>query len=230
MPSTGKRKYQGYDGPRKTAKMAYSFRKRTPKVIQNSLLTETHYVDTYIASTTVTNSMTLVCVNQIAQGDTTSDRAGNQVLGKYLQYNFQWKTNVTTGAVNGALWIVLDRQANASLPLSTDVLDTSVSPLFWAMKNIRAYQDRFQILRVHRSPMASAGHGPISVGTNDGSQVEGYIDISKWDSKDRVVRFPGTIAGVPNTNAILVMYIADTPVGANVQQINGTFRFAFAEN
>lgn len=219
-----KRKFQGNT----TVAKRYKPTPRIPRILRNPLLTETNYLDSYVQDTNVQSIAVVNCINQIAQGDGTSNRSGNQVLNKYIHYNFQLQTSA--GIQSYVVWVILDRQPNNALPLISDIIDTTTISVQWGMKNIRAFQNRFKILRVHRGFVASANGGAgVTNATNEGAVVTDYIDCTRWPAMDRVTRYAGTSAGVPNTNSILVAYMCNT-ITANLVTLNGGFRVAFDEN
>ena len=93
--------------------------------------------------------------------------------------------------------LVLDRNPQGSAPTFSTIFDSSVSSNCFAMKNLAFNQDRFVILHEHIG---------VAVGNTggDGQQgcAKGYLNFGKLKVEDQVVRYPGTIPSVPNTNGL----------------------------
>lgn len=189
------------------------------------LYNEVKYSELYISNSTIVGTMLVYDLNDIGQGDNYNQRNGNQVLSKYLQYNFQVK-NTGGAPVTWTAYIVLDRQCNSGAPTGSDVLDTSIIGINWAMKNIKFNQERFKILRHYFGSTLSIGNG----GATDTSAgvVSDFIDLRKLDPRDQVVRYNSTSSGPPQTNGLFLLIVTDNVTSGNVSLFGG-FRWAYLE-
>lgn len=187
-----------------------------------SLPQETKYYETQLNNGSLTTVAGVTCLNTVQVGDNFNERNGRQILSKYIQYNFQMLAAAAlTAPVRYDLWLVLDRQANAVTAAVNDIFDVSTisAPLY--MKNIKANQERFKILKHHT--------GLVGTGAAYDNIVSDYVDLSKLPDRDRQVRyFTDSGAPVPSTNAILVVFASGTGT-ANVVGFLGGFRYAFVE-
>ena len=91
------------------------------------------------------------------------------------------------------------------------------------MKNLAFNKDRFVILHEHIG---------VAVGNTggDGQQgcAKGYLNFGKLKVEDQVVRYPGTIPSVPNTNGLFLVVVSTSTVANDVRFL-GTFRYVFNE-
>ena len=147
--------------------------------------------------------------------DNYSQRNGNLVQSKYLQYEYSCNQVAGTLPINFKMALVLYRQPNGTAPTLAQVFDTSVSQLVFTMKNIAAFQKRFKVLKEDIGVATSSFGG-------DGGQscYRGYIDLSKLKQADQVTRWNGTTATSPNTNGYYLL-IVSTTVTVNECQFRG---------
>ena len=185
---------------------------------------EPKYMETGLSVTSLTSTPQVFALSDIAQGDNYTQRNGNLVQSKYLQYEYSCNQVAGTLPINFKMALVLDRQPNGTAPTFAQVFDTSVSQLVFTMKNIAAFQERFKILK------EDIGIATSSVGGDGGqSCYKGYIDLSKLKQPDQVTRWNGTTATSPNTNGYYLL-IVSTTVTVNECQFRGAFRYVFNES
>lgn len=196
-------------------------RTRVRRVSNSALLQEVKYSDVYVSNSSVTQTASIYSLNITAQGDNYNQRNGNQILMKYLQYN--WTCQQYAGTARGyqyTVYIVLDRQPNASAPVASDILDTTILPVFVAMKALFKNQERFKILKTHKLVVGQPG--------NDDGVVNDFIDFTKMEPRDRVVRYQSGTGLDPQTNGLYALLVTENNTPLNVGFYGG-FRFAFNE-
>jgi len=207
---------------------AVSAKKRKAYRVRRNLSTflasrEPKYLETGLAVTSLTSTPQVFALSDIAQGDNYTQRNGNLVQSKYLQYEYSCNQVAGTLPINFKMALVLDRQPNGTAPTFAQVFDTSVSQLVFTMKNIAAFQERFKILKEDIGVATSTTGGDAGQ-----SCYKGYIDLSKLKQADQVTRWNGTTATSPNTNGYYLL-IVSTTVTVNECQFRGAFRYVFNE-
>lgn len=186
---------------------------------------EPKYIDTALNVLSLTTTPQVFNLNDVAQGDNYTNRQGNVVQSRYLQYRFS--CNLTNQTIvqpsNYKMAIVLDRQPNGVAPTFAQCFDTAVSTLVFSMKNVAQFQERFVIL---------AETIGVATGTTggDASQAcfKGFVDLSKMPIADQVVRYNGTIATSPNTNGLYLMIVSTSTLAGDCRFV-GTYRYVFNE-
>lgn len=209
----------------RTVKSSRRSRKMAKTVKAMVLSREPKYVDTALNVLSVTITPQVFSLNDVAQGDNYTNRQGNVIQSKYLQYRFS--CNLTNQAIvqasNFKMAIVLDRQPNGTPPTFAQAFDTSVSTLAFAMKNLAQFQERFVILAETIGVATSNTGGDASQ-----SCFKGYIDLSKLKVQDQIVRYNGTTANSPNTNGLYLMIVSTSTVAGDCRFL-GTYRYVFNE-
>ena len=135
---------------------AYRIRKRLSTFLSAR---EPKYMETGLSVTSLTSTPQVFALSDIAQGDNYTQRNGNLVQSKYLQYEYSCNQVAGTLPINFKMALVLDRQPNGVAPTFAQVFDTSVSQLVFTMKNIAAFQERFKILKEDIGVATSAAGG-----------------------------------------------------------------------
>lgn len=199
---------------------AYRIRRRLSTFLSAR---EPKYMETGLNVASLTSTPQVFALSDIAQGDNYTQRNGNLVQSKYLQFEFSCNQVAGTLPINFKAALVLDRQPNGTAPTFAQVFDTSVAQLVFSMKNIAAFQERFQILKEYVGVATSTLGGDASQ-----SVFKGYIDLSKLKQADQVVRWNGTTATSPNTNGYYLLIVSNTIV-ANECTFRGAFRYVFNE-
>jgi len=199
---------------------AYRIRKRMSAFLMGR---EPKYMETGLNVTSLTSTPQVFALTDIAQGDNYTNRNGNLVQSKYLQYEYSCNQAGGTLPINYKMALVLDRQPNGTAPTFAQVFDTSVAALVFTMKNIAAFQDRFKILKEDIGVCTGAYGGDATQSVH-----KGFIDLSKLKESDQLVRWGGTIATSPNTNGIYLLIVTNT-VTTNEATFRGSFRFVFNE-
>lgn len=219
----GKRKYSSSTAA--AGKKARATRTRRRTITAMLLAREPKFVETAVNTLSVTNVPQIFNLNEIGQGDNYMNRQGQVVQAKYLQ--FRYSCNMTNqAAAQGANFkfaIVLDRNPQGSAPTFSAIFDTSVSVPVFTMKNLAFNQDRFVLLHEHIGVATGNTGGDASQ-----SCAKGYINLGKLKVEDQVVRYPGTIPSVPNTNGLFLVIVSTSTVANDVRFL-GTFRYVFNE-
>lgn len=166
---------------------------------------ETKYVETYGTLQAVSNTGTLACINQIAEGSDFNQRIGRNVRHKYVQFDIFAEPAAAVQTM--VTWhLVLDRQPNGAVPAITAVFDNSAISLPFAFKNIGTNQNRFRILKSWTQVLPSTAASSDPSGK---SRLRGTLLLQGLRTQDDIVRFPGSAAAVPNTNALYFIAISD---------------------
>lgn len=218
----GKRKYSSAVAASKKAR-ATRTRRRT--ITAMLLSREPKFVETAVNTLSLTNVAQIFNLNEIGQGDNYMNRQGNVIQAKYLQ--FRYSCNMTNQTIvqcaNFKFAIVLDRNPQGTPPTFSTIFDSSVSTNCFAMKNLAFNQDRFVILHEHIGVATGNTGGEASQ-----SCAKGYINLGRLKVEDQVVRYPGTIPSVPNTNGLFLVIVSTSTVANDVRFL-GTFRYVFNE-
>lgn len=186
------------------------------------IMWEPKYAEIGFSNPSVTTTPQVYALTDIGQGDNYNNRNGNLIQSKYLQYELVAKQVAGATPICIKVAFVLDRQCNQIAPTFTDAFDTTFSAPFSAMKKIWSNQQRFEILKEHFVTALALGA--------DGTEatMRGYIDLSKLNSKDQVIRYGGTTAASPTTNGIYLMIVSDT-AAVNSCTFTGCIRYVFNE-
>jgi len=152
--------------------------KTVKRIIRNRLENKFHVVD--VAATEPGTTLTMTCLNGIAQGDREYERTGNTVRGVALEGTVRCQIDAdnTRGDIV-RIFIVRDKHCLAdTLPTEADLF-AGQGALYGSMKMTEYQRDRFQILydRMH------------VIGTSDKQYV---IQRIRKSLHDKLIMFNGT--------------------------------------
>lgn len=169
--------------------------------------------DTLFNPTAITNTGTIIQLNNLVQGDTNVTRDGNQV--KWLNISARCSLRSNTSATTGTSFrfmLVLDKQPNGAIYTVADLLE-NVDPSSGIEKNNAL---RFKVL--------SSKY--LAVNPN-GRDRYNWTIFKKLNFKTRYQSNAGTIADI-STNALSVMVISDQ--ATNTPNFQAFFRLRFIDN
>lgn len=160
---------------------------------------------------------TVVCVNQLVTGSGVQNFTGNQITIKSVAYRFE--VDLPASAANqvmtsGRVMLIWDRQPNGAVP-AYNVIFSSASYLAFANVNTR---DRFVILRNDQISLSPNGQQTVF--------LERFVKVNMTST---FVNGQSS-AGVPNTGALLLVYISDQATSANQPTITGIVRVRYFDN
>jgi len=146
-------------------------------------------------------------INGLAQGDAVNNRTGSKVTMSSMEWRF------SAASVSGTpdptifrVMVILDRVPDGSSLSLGDVLNIggSSDPIH-AMRNTD-WLEKYKVLmdRVYQVGATSSSYG----GTSNTVYDHGYIDLSKLNDKDKLVRYMGTGDTITDININALWFIA----------------------
>lgn len=186
---------------------------------------ERKYLETRLNNAEPGAGGSVISLDAIAEGTDFNQRVGRKIRSLYLQYNISVVTTITASTNQSfpfSVYFVLDRQPNGTVPTVGQILDTSVVPAPYAMKNIQLFEERFKILKHHVG--LSSGFGA----SQEDAMFSGYIDLTKIGSRDEVMHFAGSAAAEPNTNGLYCLIATDDGTATFVN-FNGGIRYVYED-
>lgn len=184
------------------------------KYLKGLVNAELHTNDVYSTSTLDYTNGVVVAINQIAQGDTSTDRNGKSILMKYISMRGIVYRNSANQNETIRLMIVMDTSGQGTAPVLSDILALTGStgaPL----SNLNKFANgRFKILWTRT----------FVVDNTTASQVfKAFIPIAKH------VKFDGPNATDYQKNAMFLVGCSDQ-TGANLPSYHAYIRQAFYDN
>lgn len=166
------------------------------------------------AAAPISNTGTVVCLNQMVTGTGVQQFTGNQVSIKGCSYRFELDLP-TTGAVptSGRVLLIWDKQPNGSTAAFTDIFQQASYLSFGNVNN----RERFTILRNDQFSLSPNGDQTLF--------FEQFVSINMLTT---FVNGQSS-AGVPQTGALLLAYVGDQ-TGATRPTIAGWFRVRYFDN
>lgn len=197
------------------------------KMYQNVVVKneELKYLDVNFTSQDPTTTGTVYQINNIAEGSEFNQRDGRNIRIKYVDVKMWWDwpaaANAPTAPVSARCALVLDRQPNGTAATYGQIFDISVASPTFAMKNVADNQYRFKILKDDLMTFYTGyAQDPL---------LDYFIKIPFSKSpKDSIVRYPGTTATVPNTNALYIV-TCSSELAPSQTTINGVVRVAYVD-
>lgn len=166
---------------------------------------------------TVTNTGVTACLNQLVTGTGVQNFLGNQIAIKSLSYRVELDLPATPAnqlPTSGRVVLIWDKQPNGTLAPWSTIFQSS-NYLSYVNNNFR---DRFVILRNDQFALSPNGDQTLFFERN--VKINMLTTFANGQSS----------AGVPQTGALLVAYIADQATAANQPTINGWFRIRYYDN
>lgn len=196
---------------------------------QNAILNkqELKFFDTTFTTVAVDTSMELLnsvsSLNLVTQGDTASNRDGNIIEVKSLEYKF-WLNFIPAAAATASttvwFWIVMDRQPNGAAPAAlTDIFTTNDAAT--CMPTV-ANQYRFKILRKEEITLDACA-GVTTAYNNSSGVFKDYIKFKK-PVQIRYNGNAGTTADVVTNNFFVV---AGSKGSDDLVSVTGVTRIRF---
>lgn len=161
----------------------------------------------------ITNVGVVSCVNTIPTGTGVGGFTGNQVSIKSAAYRFELDLGTTPVATSGRVLLIWDKQPNGALAAFTDIF---AFPNYLSFANVNT-RERFVILRNDQFSLSPQGDQSIF--------IERFVKINMTTT------FTNNSAGtVPQTGALLIVFIADQATAANQPRIAGNIRVRYYDN
>lgn len=167
------------------------------------------------AAQAITNTGTVVCLNQMVTGTGVQQFTGNQVSIKQCSYRYELDLPAT-GAVptSGRVLLIWDKQPNGTVAAFTDIFQQAS---YLAFGNVNS-RERFVILRNDQFSLSPQGDQTLF--------FEQFVNINMLTT---FVNGQST-AGVPLTGALLLAYIGDQSTAGTRPTIAGWFRVRYYDN
>lgn len=165
----------------------------------------------------INSSGTVVCVNQMLTGTGVQQFTGNQVTIKSVAMRFEVDLPPAPASqvpTSGRVMLIWDRQPNGTVASFTTIF-SSASYLAFANVNTR---ERFVVLRNRQYSLSPNGTQTIF--------FEEYVPVNMTTTFTN----GQSSAGVPQTGALLLVYIGDQSTAANQPTILGIVRVRYYDN
>lgn len=165
----------------------------------------------------IPNTGVVVCVNQMITGTGTQNFVGNQITIKQASMRFEVDLPATPAnqvPTSGRVMLIWDRQPNGAVPAFNTIFSSN-SYLAFANINTR---DRFVVLRNQQFSLSPNGNQTLF--------FEEFVDINMTTT---FVSGQAT-AAVPQTGALLFVYISDQSGADNQPTIAGIIRVRYYDN
>lgn len=166
------------------------------------------------AAASIPNTGTVVCVNQMVTGTGVQQFVGNQVTIKSAAMRFEVDLGATPAPTSGRVMLIWDKQPNGAVAGFTTIF-SSASYLAFANVNTR---ERFVVLRNQQFSLSPNGNQTLF--------FEEYVPINMTTTFVSGQAAPA----VPQTGALLFVYIADQATVANQPVITGLIRVRYYDN
>lgn len=171
-------------------------------------------IGTLAAPQSIPNTGSITILNDIANNQRPDGRIGRTVATKSCYYNYV--LNFGTGAVPNAIrhLLVWDRQSDGVVAALTDILTTAIAitaPLDLSNNS------RFVILADERTTLSPNGD-QIRICT-------GFRNINQRTTFD-----PDNMQLIPNTGALLAVFVSDEITVENQPTVYGVWRTRFIDN
>lgn len=157
----------------------------------------------------VPNTGGVVMLNSMASGAGSNARVGLSVVIKNCSYRFELDLGPTPVPTSGRVMLVWDKQPNGAAATYTQIFTTPNYLSFGLNQNF----DRFVILRNQQFSLSPNG--------NQSLFFEGFAKVNM-----KTTYGP---AAIPNSGALLAIFIADQAVAANAPLISGTWRVRYVD-
>lgn len=171
--------------------------------------------DTQLTASAMTQAPIITQLTNIAIGDTTNSRDGNQCKMIGVDLNYTLLVNATTPRTSVRIMLVVDRQTNQAIYLSTDLLeDITANDGIVTPRNLDN-KHRFIVLydRVH---MLS-----LSVPT---------LTVRKYIRKDLLLRYDASTSAIADLTQNSLSLVSYTNEATNVPSITAFLRVRFVDN
>lgn len=189
-------------------------------------LMEKKFVETVVNAADPTNAGLLTYINNVAEGTDYNQRLGRKIRPIYIQYRIQWSAvagAITSVPVHGRTIFMLDRQPNgATTTTSTLLSQPATSTVVSQFKDSQVNAERFHWFKDLTCELWTGGQS--------NTIQNGFIDLIKHGEKnhcDREVRFIGSSAATPNTNAYILFNGQDGTTNNLV--FNAVVRFCYVD-
>lgn len=168
-------------------------------------------------NTPIPNTGLVACLNQLVTGSGVQNFTGNQITVKSVAYRYELDLPATAAnqrPTSGRVMLIWDRQPNGQAADYTEIFSTS-NYLAFANVNTR---ERFVILRNDQYSLSPNGDQTIF--------VERFVKINMVSTYVN----GQTGAAVPQTGAVLLVYISDQATEANQPTISAVARVRYYDN
>lgn len=166
-------------------------------------------------TTNITTGGSVYIINQLAQGITNGTRIGSQVATRSCAYRYELDLPTTAAnqvPTSGRVMLLWDKQPNGATAAYTTIFGTANYLSFMTPGNA----DRFVVLRNQQFSLSPNGDQVLF--------FEGYCKINMRTT------YTSDAGSVPQTGALLLVYIADQATAANQPTINGCWRVRYMDN
>lgn len=186
---------------------------RDVNILRRYINTEFHLVDSVASNSSITSTPTLVLLNGLSLGDTTTTRTGQSIKMDRSDFRFIIRGNVTAVNCFMRVIVVVDKQTNATAMVSADLLvqDTVISPYTFAS------QQRFIPLYDETFALPSSGQSCITKMT--GPNTNQHVTYNTSNN--------GTVADITSNSCYLIL-LSDQSV--NTPTISYYYRLWFVDN
>lgn len=154
----------------------------------------------------------IICLNQIEQGSNFNQRIGASVAIRNVAYRFELDLGTTPVPTSGRVILVWDKQPNNTLTTYGAIFGYNSYLSFMYAPNTQ----RFVVLRNQQFSLSPNGDQSLF--------FEGFCKINMKST------YGSSGAQVPNTGALLLVYISDQDTAANQPLIQGCWRIRYLDS
>lgn len=178
-------------------------------------------ITNYASGTASTTSGTVVCINQIAEGDDYNNRTGRKIQTVGIDVMYAYKTS--SGSLSTAqVALVYDSQPDGTTATYNTIFDLAYNAGM-AFKNTFTNGERFKIFWMTQLPESDSSDS----GTGWLHRKRRFIS-TKQIGKHGDVKFPGTTAAVPQTGAWYLCF-GDQYNTTTTSQISYVVKYQFTD-
>lgn len=195
-------------------------------------LPELKYLDGNVSGSNVPHTTGAIwSLNEIPQGYTANQRAGDQIRLKSIQLRFDLRNNISNLApIYVRLLVIRDTQSNGAVPSAlSDVLATPSTP-HTSFLNLSSTRGRFRVLRdkvIRLGPATSAASvpaGTIQMNASDESKFFGRILLKM----NKLMDFTSSLGTSYKTGNILLC-VASSEAAGNEANISWRVRVRWTD-
>lgn len=199
MPGKTLKRQRSLSGGRRVRQKAFSSGNKSARTLLHNIIRSvgekkevTVYAQDIAAANTVAGRVAII--NAIAEGTDYNNRVGRKATLHSIEGRLQIQNQLGTGTAypDAGFWaLVYDRQPTGTLPVFSDIFDTTTSGAAAgvSLKVTYTYQDRWIILRQDEWACNSGGFTANGGAGTNVYRTHFYIDMSKYKEEDRQMTF-----------------------------------------
>jgi len=208
-----KRSLSFSEGKAKKAKKSYKKPSVASQVHKEILkISDLKENDTYATAQASTTSGTVVCINQIAEGDDYNGRTGRRINTHDIDIMYTYSNTSTSVNSGYQVALVYDSQPDGTSATYSQIFESvNSSPAGMSFKNTTNWNKRFKIYWMDTGPAQAVA--PAGTSAYYLEKKRHYTKPKNQEDAD--VRYGGTTAVTPNRGAWYLCFGDETNVATN---------------